>query len=113
MKPWVCLERCGNGRKSELFLIFLIVHYFLNAVNTQEFEHQYQESVGKILNELQSMAIISNRLESTIVEVGTSVQNLNKMVEEFLKEQKREDQKREQITNSDDTPPSDSAAYDS
>lgn len=56
-------------------------------MNTQEFEHQYQESVGKILDELQSMAIISNRLESTIVEVGTSVQNLNKMVEDYLKQQ--------------------------
>ena len=56
-------------------------------MNTLEFEHQYQESVGKILNELQSMAIISNRLESTIVEVGTSVQNLNKMVEDYLREQ--------------------------
>jgi hypothetical protein len=56
-------------------------------VNIQEFESQYQESVSKILNELQSMAIISNRLESTIVEVGASVQSLNQMVETFLKEQ--------------------------
>jgi hypothetical protein len=56
-------------------------------VNIQEFESQYQESVSKILNELQSMAIISNRLESTIVEVGVSVQSLNQMVETFLKEQ--------------------------
>jgi hypothetical protein len=56
-------------------------------VNIQEFESQYQESVSKILNELQSMAIISNRLESTIVEVGISVQSLNQMVETFLKEQ--------------------------
>lgn len=56
-------------------------------MNIQEFESQYQESVSKILNELQSMAIISNRLESTIVEVGSSVQSLNQMVEDFLKEQ--------------------------
>jgi hypothetical protein len=56
-------------------------------VNIQEFESQYQESVSKILNELQSMAIISNRLESTIVEVGASVQSLNQMVETFLREQ--------------------------
>ncbi|MEM6867654.1 MAG: hypothetical protein AAGB19_17215 [Cyanobacteria bacterium P01_F01_bin.3] len=56
-------------------------------MNTQEFETQYQESVSKILNDLQSMAIISNRLESSIVEVGTSVQNLNKMVEDFIKSQ--------------------------
>lgn len=57
-------------------------------MNIQEFESQYQESVSKILNELQSMAIISNRLESRIVEVGASVQDLNKMVEIFLKEQR-------------------------
>ena len=55
-------------------------------MNTQEFESQYQESVSKILNELQSMAIISNRLESSIVEVGSSVQILNKMVEDYLKQ---------------------------
>lgn len=55
-------------------------------MNTQEFESQYQESVSKILNELQSMAIISNRLESSIVEVGSSVQSLNKMVEDYLKQ---------------------------
>ena len=58
-------------------------------VNIEEFEQQYQASVSQILNELQSMAIISNRLESSIVEVGTSVQKLNKMVEDFLIEQER------------------------
>ncbi|NJM97805.1 MAG: hypothetical protein HC800_12195 [Phormidesmis sp. RL_2_1] len=56
-------------------------------MNTQEFASQYRESVSQILNHLQSMAIISNRLENNIVEVGTSVQNLNKMVEDFLKQQ--------------------------
>ena len=30
------------------------------------------------------MAIISNRLETTLVEVGTSVQRLNQMVEEYM-----------------------------
>ena len=56
-------------------------------MNTQEFENQYQESVSQILNDLQSMAIISNRLETSIIEVGISVQNLNKMVEQYLKDQ--------------------------
>lgn len=61
-------------------------------MNIQEFESQYQESVSKILNELQSMAIISNRLESNIVEVGTSVRSLNQMVETFLSQQKDTDE---------------------
>lgn len=76
-------------------------------MNTEEFESQYQESVSKILNELQSMAIISNRLESTIVEVGVSVQNLNQMVEDFLKtqrgDQSTESQTLSNKTNSDET----------
>lgn len=58
-------------------------------MNIEEFEHQYQEFISKILNELQSMAIITNRLESNIIEVGTSVQNLNQMVEDFLNQQRR------------------------
>ena len=65
-------------------------------MNIKEFESQYQESVSKILNELQSMAIISNRLESTIVEVGRSVQSLNKMVEDFLKQPPEERQRSNQ-----------------
>ena|GEM_PF-3175470 len=59
-------------------------------MNIQEFENQYQKSVNNILNELQSMAIVSNRLESSIVEVGASIQNLNKMVEDLMKERKNE-----------------------
>lgn len=66
-------------------------------MNIQEFESQYQESVSKILNELQSMAIISNRLESTIVEIGQSVQSLNKMVEDFLEEQQETPHKSDQM----------------
>lgn len=38
------------------------------------------------------MAIISNRLESNIVEVGVSVRSLNQMVETFLKQQKDADE---------------------
>lgn len=64
-------------------------------MNIQEFEHQYQESISKILNDLQSMAIVSNRLESNIVEVGTSVQSLNQMVEDFLKQQRNVNQSSE------------------
>lgn len=62
-------------------------------MNTEEFESQYQASVSQILNELQSMAIVSNRLEASVVEVGASVQRLNKMVEDFLAQQEIKTQK--------------------
>lgn len=39
------------------------------------------------------MAIVSNRLEASVVEVGASVQKLNKMVEDFLAQQERRAQK--------------------
>ena len=39
------------------------------------------------------MAIVSNRLEASVVEVGASVQRLNKMVEDFLAQQEIKTQK--------------------
>ena len=65
-------------------------------MNTEEFESQYQASISQILNELQSMAIVSNRLEASVVEVGVSVQKLNKMVEDFLAQQERRSQRNKQ-----------------
>ncbi|MGB3769177.1 MAG: hypothetical protein WA947_21680 [Phormidesmis sp.] len=66
-------------------------------MNTEEFESQYQASVSQILNELQSMAIVSNRLEASVVEVGVSVQKLNKMVEDFLDQQENRSPKDQKI----------------
>lgn len=62
----------------------------------EEFERQYQASISKILNELQSMAIVSNRLETSILEVGTSVQHLNQMVEDYLKKKQPDTEETEQ-----------------
>ncbi|MEL6351171.1 MAG: hypothetical protein AAFR58_05360 [Cyanobacteria bacterium J06627_28] len=62
----------------------------------EEFERQYQASISKILNELQSMAIVSNRLETSILEVGTSVQRLNQMVEDYLKKKQPDIEETEQ-----------------
>ncbi|MEL7512801.1 MAG: hypothetical protein AAGM27_11755, partial [Cyanobacteria bacterium J06554_3] len=56
----------------------------------------YQASISKILNELQSMAIVSNRLETSILEVGTSVQRLNQMVEDYLKKKQPDIEETEQ-----------------
>ena len=43
------------------------------------------------------MAIISNRLESSIVDVGESVQKLNKMVEDFMRSQNEADDTDERL----------------
>ncbi|PZO23516.1 MAG: hypothetical protein DCF25_00375 [Leptolyngbya foveolarum] len=66
-------------------------------MNTEEFESQYQASVSQILNQLQSMAIVSNRLEASVVEVGVSVQKLNQMVEDFLDQQESRSPKDQQL----------------
>lgn len=66
-------------------------------MNTEEFESQYQASVSQILNKLQSMAIVSNRLEASVVEVGVSVQKLNQMVEDFLEQQESRSPKDQQL----------------
>lgn len=66
-------------------------------MNTEEFESQYQASVSQILDELQSMVIVSNRLEASVLEVGVSVQKLNQMVEDFLDQQESRSPKDQQL----------------
>ncbi|MGB3788333.1 MAG: hypothetical protein WA949_10000, partial [Phormidesmis sp.] len=62
----------------------------LKNVNNQEFEKQYQASMSKILNDLQSIALVSSQLESMAIDIGTSVQNLNEVVREYMNSQDAE-----------------------
>ncbi len=84
---------CLTNAQPEYRLLF----NYVPPVNTKEFERQYQASISQILSDLQSMAIVSNRLEAAVVEVGVSVQNLNEMVEDFLDQQERRSPKDQPI----------------
>lgn len=57
-------------------------------MNLQEFENQYRESVDEILNKLQSLVMLSTKLEADIVEVGQSVQVLSRNTEVFIEQQR-------------------------
>lgn len=52
-----------------------------------EFESRYKEQVREILNRLQSAMAVSSQLESSMAEIGESVQQLSQDVEQFLSEQ--------------------------
>lgn len=52
-----------------------------------EFESRYKEQVREILNRLQSAMAVSSQLESSMAEIGESVQQLSQDVEQFLLEQ--------------------------
>ncbi|MBE9077727.1 hypothetical protein IQ241_10530 [Romeria aff. gracilis LEGE 07310] len=58
-------------------------------MNLQEFENQYRESVDEILNKLQSLVMLSTKLEADIVEVGQSVQVLSRNTEVFIEQQRQ------------------------
>lgn len=57
-------------------------------MTSAEFEARYQEQVRDILNRLQSAMAASAQLESSIAEIGESVQRLSRDVEQFLAAQR-------------------------
>ncbi len=58
-------------------------------MNPTEFEARYQEQVRDILNRLQSAMAVSSQLEASIAEIGDSLQQLSREVEQFLASQRR------------------------
>ncbi|HEY9880656.1 MAG TPA: hypothetical protein V6D29_19520 [Leptolyngbyaceae cyanobacterium] len=56
-------------------------------MSNQEFEIYYREQVRDILNRLQSAVAASVQVETTLSEVGQSIQALSRDVEQFLAEQ--------------------------
>lgn len=60
------------------------------AMNLEEFENYYRETLGETLNELQTAALLAEHLQNRIVVIGQDLQNLGQTVEEFITEQKAE-----------------------
>ena len=58
-------------------------------MDPMEFETRYQEQMRDILNRLQSAMAVSSQLESSIADIGDSLQHLSREVEKFLVAQRR------------------------
>ncbi|NEQ29704.1 MAG: hypothetical protein F6K04_01685 [Leptolyngbya sp. SIO4C5] len=59
-------------------------------MNIQDFEVRYREEIGEILNQLQTVVLLSSQIEARIARIGDSIQQLSQTVESFMTEQKQE-----------------------
>lgn len=57
-------------------------------MDPMEFEIRYQEQMREILNRLQSAMAASSHLESSVADIGDSLQRLSREVEQFLASQR-------------------------
>ncbi|NJL84798.1 MAG: hypothetical protein HC886_00555 [Leptolyngbyaceae cyanobacterium SM1_1_3] len=58
-------------------------------MNIQDFEGRYREEMGEILNQLQTVVLLSSQIEARITRIGNSIQQLSQTVESFIREQKQ------------------------
>lgn len=56
-------------------------------MNLQEFETYYREEIAEILNQLQSVIMLSHEVEGKTSDIGRSIRNLSHVVETFITEQ--------------------------
>jgi hypothetical protein len=59
-------------------------------MNLQEFEFQYRNNMDATLNELQTAVLLLAQIQNTISQLGSSVQSLSQIVEEYVNTQNLE-----------------------
>jgi tRNA uridine 5-carbamoylmethylation protein Kti12 len=57
-------------------------------MNLEEFEVQSQSAIEEILNHLQTTNLLVTQAEEHVEELGQSVQNLSRLIEEFITQQR-------------------------
>ncbi|MFE4107335.1 hypothetical protein [Almyronema epifaneia] len=60
-------------------------------MNIQDFEVRYREEIGEILNQLQTVVLLSSQIEARITRIGESIQQLSQTVESFIGEQNQQE----------------------
>ncbi|BAB74426.1 hypothetical protein ACN23B_13670 [Anabaena sp. FACHB-709] len=57
-------------------------------MNVNDFETYYKDAMAEALNELQSAVLLLEQVQRKIYIIGSSVQNLNENMEDFINKQK-------------------------
>ncbi|MBD2252391.1 hypothetical protein [Nostoc parmelioides] len=57
-------------------------------MNVNDFETYYKNAMAEALNELQSAVLLLEQVQRKIYIIGSSVQNLNENMEDFINKQK-------------------------
>jgi hypothetical protein len=66
----------------------IYISIVIKLMNVQDFESRYHDIITEALEEMQTATLLLAQLQIKIHKIGTSLQNLSLIVEEFVKEQK-------------------------
>ncbi|WP_071789099.1 hypothetical protein [Leptolyngbya sp. Heron Island J] len=58
-------------------------------MSLDEFEQYYREAMSNALNQLQRITLLSSNLQDTVEEISTSLEQLNRTTEQFIKVQRQ------------------------
>jgi hypothetical protein len=68
----------------------IVIYVKSKLMNLQDFESHYREAMNEALNELQTAVLLLAQVQRKIHEIGSSMQNMNESVEEFINQEKTE-----------------------
>lgn len=60
-------------------------------MNLQELETRYRQEIDTLGNQLQNAVLGLSQVETRLLQMGDSIQNLNRLIEEFLQQQQEEE----------------------
>ncbi len=56
-------------------------------MDIEELESRYREEIDRLGNQLQNTALEVSQIETAILQMGESIENLNVIIEEFIQQQ--------------------------
>ena len=56
-------------------------------MDIEELESRYREEIDRLGNQLQNAALEVSQIETAILQMGQSIENLNVIIEEFIQQQ--------------------------
>ncbi|HEY9820272.1 MAG TPA: hypothetical protein V6D35_05760 [Candidatus Sericytochromatia bacterium] len=60
-------------------------------MNLQELETRYRQEIDTLGNQLQNAVLGLSQVETRLLQMGDSIQNLNRIIEEFIQQQQEEE----------------------
>ena len=60
-------------------------------MNLQELETRYRQEIDTLGNQLQNAVLGLSQVETRLLQMGDSIQNLNRIIEEFMQQQQEEE----------------------
>ena len=60
-------------------------------MNLQELETRYRQEIDTLGNQLQNAVLGLSQVETRLLQMGDSIQNLNRLIEEFMQQQQEEE----------------------